>query len=140
MHARAPHRRSGRLSLGVAIAALAMLAAGTLPPAVAGPAQARGSTAQARGASAGATGSWVLRAHDPSAVTDAPPYIGNGFIGTRVPAAGAGFVATPVATETHAAGVWADIRDLAHDAPQPEGAVNLPGWTTLRFSDGTATY
>ncbi|HET6626646.1 MAG TPA: glycosyl hydrolase family 65 protein, partial [Nocardioidaceae bacterium] len=46
----------------------------------------------------------------------------------------------PVATETHAAGVWADIRDLAHDAPQPEGAVNLPGWTTLRFSDGTATY
>lgn len=113
--------------------AILLLAAGTSPPAVADQSrQQPGPSPDHR--------TWVLGSDDPAAVTDAPPYIGNGLIGTRVPAAGAGFVATPVATETHASGVWADVRDLAHDAPQPEGAVNLPGWTALGFSDGTATY
>jgi trehalose/maltose hydrolase-like predicted phosphorylase len=87
-----------------------------------------------------APSTWQLTSSNWHAVTAAPPYIGNGLIGTRIPAAGAGFVAKPVATETHAAGVWADVRDIDHDIPQPQGAVNLPGWTTLTFSDGTATY
>lgn len=82
----------------------------------------------------------MLASSSRTAVRAAPPYIGDGFIGTRVPAAGAGFVAAPVATETHAAGVWADVRDLQHHNPQPQGAVNLPGWTTLRFFDGRHTY
>lgn len=87
-----------------------------------------------------ASGGWVLASSSPKAVAAAPPYIGDGLIGTRVPAAGAGFVSAPVATETHAAGVWADVRDLQHHDRQPQGAVDLPGWTTLRFSDGAHTY
>src|SRR5206468_1130338 len=60
--------------------------------------------------------------------------------GTRIPAAGAGFVPAPVATETHIAGVYADVTDLQHGTAQPQGAVNLPEWSTLDFWDGTAGY
>ncbi len=83
---------------------------------------------------------WVLATGDPGAAAKAPAYLGNGYVGTRVPAAGAGFVAAPVATETHIAGVYADVTDLNHGTPQPQGAVNLPGWTALDFSDGAGTY
>jgi trehalose/maltose hydrolase-like predicted phosphorylase len=83
---------------------------------------------------------WVLGTTSVGAATEAPPYVGNGYVGTRIPAAGAGFVDAPVATETHISGVYADVTDLAHNTLQPQGAVNLPGWTTLDFFDGTATY
>src|SRR5690242_3108387 len=83
---------------------------------------------------------WVLSTTSTSAATAAPPYVGNGYVGTRIPAAGAGFVDAPVATETHISGVYADVTDLAHQTLQPQGAVNQPGWTTLDFFDGTATY
>ena len=59
----------------------------------------------------------------------APAYLGNGYVGTRVPADGAGWAEAPVATETHVAGVYADKPDVEHGGTQPQGSVNLPGWT-----------
>jgi len=43
-------------------------------------------------------------------------------MGTRVPADGAGYAETPVATETHVAGVYADKPDVEHGGT---------GWTQL---------
>jgi hypothetical protein len=67
----------------------------------------------------------------PAAAAGAPAYIGNGYVGTRVPADGAGYTETPVATETHVAGVYADKPDVEHGGIQRQGSVNLPGWTQL---------
>jgi trehalose/maltose hydrolase-like predicted phosphorylase len=83
---------------------------------------------------------WVLDTNSSRDAATAPAYVGNGYVGTRISAAGAGFVDAPVATETHIAGVYADVTDLNHGTLQPQGAVNVPGWTALDFSDGTATY
>jgi trehalose/maltose hydrolase-like predicted phosphorylase len=52
-------------------------------------------------------------------------------VGTRIPAGGAGFVTAPVATETHVAGVYAAVPDTIGGGTQPQGSVNLPGWTQL---------
>ena len=86
------------------------------------------------------TSSWVLSTRDPAAAAAAPAYVGNGYVGTRVPAAGAGFASSPFATETHIAGVYADVPDLVHGGIQRQGSVNLPGWTQLDVSVGGATY
>jgi hypothetical protein len=93
-------------------------------PGVAGPGPA---------AAAQATGSdgWTLATTAPAAAAGAPAYIGNGYVGTRVPAEGAGYTDAPVATETHVAGVYADKPDVEHGGIQPQGSVNLPGWTQL---------
>ena len=48
-----------------------------------------------------------------------------------MPADGAGYTETPVATETHVAGVYADKPDVERGGTQPQGSVNLPGWTQL---------
>ncbi len=74
---------------------------------------------------------WRLASTSPSAVATAPPYVGNGYVGTRVPASGAGYVDAPVATETHVAGVYADVPDPVTGGTQHQGSVNLPGWTQL---------
>jgi len=64
-------------------------------------------------------------------------------MGTRVPADGEGFQASPVATETHVAGVYEQLLDSTGLA-QPPGlttlAVALPQWTGLEFNDGSATW
>ena len=83
---------------------------------------------------------WVLSTRDPAAAAAAPAYVGNGYVGTRVPAAGAGFASSPFATETHIAGVYADVPDLVHGGIQRQGSVNLPGWTQLDVTAGGATY
>jgi hypothetical protein len=74
---------------------------------------------------------WTLSTTAPADAAGAPAYIGNGYVGTRVPADGAGYAETPVATETHVAGVYADKPDVEHGGTQPQGSVNLPGWTQL---------
>jgi len=74
---------------------------------------------------------WRLVTTSPSAAAAAPTYVGNGYVGTRVPASGAGYAETPFATETHVAGVYADVPDPITGGVQHQGSVNLPGWTEL---------
>ena len=74
---------------------------------------------------------WRLATTSPSDAASAPAYVGNGYVGTRVAAAGAGYVEAPVATETHVAGVYADVPDPITGGTQHQGSVNLPGWTQL---------
>jgi trehalose/maltose hydrolase-like predicted phosphorylase len=117
--------RRRALGLGLpAVVALALLAPATSP-------------------AAEAVGEWQLATTDPVAAAAAPAYVGNGYVGTRIPADGSGYMAppahgssrssgtTPVSTETHIAGVYADKPDLVHGGVQREGSVNLPGWTQL---------
>jgi trehalose/maltose hydrolase-like predicted phosphorylase len=87
-----------------------------------------------------AAAEWQLATTDPAAAAAAPAYVGNGYVGTRIPADGAGYVVTPVAAETHIAGVYADKPDLVHGGIQREGSVNLPGWTQLGVTVGGTTY
>ena len=51
-------------------------------------------------------------------------------MGTRI-LRGAGYASSPVATETHIAGVYASVPDEVGDGTQRQGAINLPGWTQL---------
>lgn len=77
--------------------------------------------------------SWVFgtTSVDPSFTS---AYLGNGYLGSRIPASGTGYENEPKRTETHVAGIW--------DKP-PGGtadSVLLPNWNELAFSDGSATY
>ena len=87
--------------------------------------------AAAAAAQAPASDGWTLATTSPAAAAGAPAYLGNGYVGTRVPADGAGYAAAPVATETHVAGVYADRPDVEHGGIQRQASVNLPGWTQL---------
>ena len=65
-----------------------------------------------------------------------PAYVGNGYVGTRVPAQGMGYVAgATVPTTTIVAGVWQQTpaQDVVSAAP-------LPGWDELRFTDAGTDY
>lgn len=86
------------------------------------------------GPSGGST--WRLVTRSATAAAAAPAYVGNGYVGTRVPASGAGYDETPVATETHVAGVYADVPDPITGGTQHQGSVNLPGWTQLDVAVG----
>ena len=74
---------------------------------------------------------WSLATTSPQAAAAAPAYLGNGYVGTRIPADGAGYASSPVATETHIAGVYASVPDEVGGGTQRQGAINLPGWTQL---------
>jgi trehalose/maltose hydrolase-like predicted phosphorylase len=66
----------------------------------------------------------------------APAYVGNGYVGTRVPADGMGFVAgAAVPTSTMISGVWQQTaaQDVVSAAP-------VPGWDELRFTDAGTDY
>jgi hypothetical protein len=116
----APRRRL------LAVTALVAVLAALL---VAGPS---GSAAASTAAAAApADDGWTLATTSPADAAAAPAYLGNGYVGTRVPADGAGYAETPVATETHAAGVYADKPDVDHGGTQLQGSVNLLGWTQL---------
>ena len=81
---------------------------------VAGPAQPVAAATGAAPAPAAAGDGWTLATTSPSDAAAAPAYLGNGYVGTRVPADGAGYAETPVATETHVTGVYADKPDVEH--------------------------
>ncbi|MCB0894861.1 MAG: discoidin domain-containing protein [Nocardioides sp.] len=100
-------------SLAVALVGLAQPAGAAAPPAKPG-----GS-------------SWQLATTSAADAVKAPAYVGNGYVGTRVPASGAGYVEKPIAAETHVAGVYADVPDPITGGVQHQGSVNLPGWTQL---------
>ena len=65
-----------------------------------------------------------------------PAYVGNGYVGTRIPAQGMGHVAGAVVpTSTIVTGVWQQTpaQDVVSAAP-------LPGWNELRFTDSGTDY
>ena len=65
-----------------------------------------------------------------------PSYVGNGYVGTRIPAQGMGFVPTAtVPTTTIVAGVWQQT-----PAQEVVSAAPLPGWDELRFTDNGTDY
>ncbi|MGB0123621.1 MAG: discoidin domain-containing protein [Silvibacterium sp.] len=93
---------------------------------------------------------WVLSTSDFDNRFEAEPYVGNGHIGLRIPAAGMGFlgnlgkVGWPLGTErvasAIAAGVYAKVADgtFYHD---PKDAIALiPTWSTLTFADASGAY
>ena len=115
----------------------ALAAAAVVLPGASWPAAAERFAAPAPAAEpvAAAGPGWELATTRPADATAAPAYLGNGYVGTRVPADGAGFVTGPVATETHVAGVYAAVPDRIGGGTQPQGSVNLPGWTQLGTAD-----
>jgi hypothetical protein len=105
---------SGRGLAVIGLIGLALVMPGAAAAAP-GPTQSTGSLATTRAAAAAA----------------APAYLGNGYVGTRIPADGAGYESSPVATETHIAGVYASVPDAETGGVQRQGSINLPGWTQL---------
>jgi hypothetical protein len=77
----------------------------------------------ARSAAVQAAGSegWTLSTTAPADAAGAPAYIGNGYVGTRVPADGAGYAETPVATETHSPGCTPTSPTSSTAAPSLRG-------------------
>ena len=116
---------AGRPAARLRVLILAVISAVLAALVAVGPA--RPAAAQA----AAASDRWTLSTTAPGDAAGAPAYIGNGYVGTRVPADGAGYVEAPVATETHVAGVYADKPDVEHGGTQSQGSVSLPGWTQL---------
>ena len=114
---------AGLLVAGAASSSLVV--AGSTTPAAAG------ATTPTVAPSPSAVSGWELVSTSPSASASAPAYVGNGYVGTRVPAGGAGYAATPFTTETHIAGVYSDVPDPITGGVQHQGSVNLPGWTQL---------
>ena len=73
-----------------------------------------------------------------------PAYVGNGYLGTRVPAEGEGYETAPVATETHVAGLYDQTAD-SRGVPLPPGEVTAmpiaaPQWSGLEYDDGSGTW
>ena len=65
-----------------------------------------------------------------------PSYVGNGYVGTRIPAQGMGFLPNAtVPTTTIVAGVWQQT-----PAQEVVSAAPLPGWDELRFTDNGTDY
>lgn len=89
-----------------------------------------GSTATQAGASSG----WQLSSTSVSQSEAAPTFLGNGYLGERIPALGMGYASAPVQTQSQVAGFYA----------QPSGhaqqRASVPTWSTLAFSDGSGTY
>jgi trehalose/maltose hydrolase-like predicted phosphorylase len=74
---------------------------------------------------------WSLATSRAAAAAAAPAYLGNGYVGTRIPADRAEYASSPVATRTHIAGVYASVPDEVGGGVQRQGSINLPGWTQL---------
>ena len=104
------------LGLGVLVVATAAVAA---DPATAAP------------AAASAAG-WVLSTTDFGAGY-APAFVGNGYLGARVPPEGVGYSSTPITTQAELAGFYGQPDSF-------EQRASLPMWTSLAFGDGTTSY
>jgi trehalose/maltose hydrolase-like predicted phosphorylase len=83
---------------------------------------------------AGASPGWLLTSTSISDSEAAPTFVGNGYLGERIPALGMGYASSPVQTQSQVAGFYA----------QPPGhaqqRASVPTWSTLAFSDGSGTY
>ncbi len=81
---------------------------------------------------------------------EAESYVGNGYIGLRVPAAGMGYlgglgnVGWPIGTEriasAIAAGVYAKVADGTFYKEEKQAIALLPNWSTLTFGDASGNY
>ena len=71
-----------------------------------------------------------------------PTYLGNGYMGTRVPAEGEGYSSSPVETDARVAGVYQRTLPPSDLVPAEEttAAVAVPQWTGMQFSDGNSTW
>jgi trehalose/maltose hydrolase-like predicted phosphorylase len=116
-------RTSGVLRFATAVTLVALAASLSVP--------ARG--ASQRPASPGADQVWTLSTKDFSSGY-APTFLGNGYLGERIPAAGMGYSASPVSTDTELAGFFGRVPGYV------EQRAGIPTWSTLAFSDGSGTY
>jgi trehalose/maltose hydrolase-like predicted phosphorylase len=81
---------------------------------------------------------------------EAEPYVGNGYLGLRIPAAGMGYlgglgkVGWPIGTEriasAIAAGVYAKVADGTFYKEQKQAIALIPNWSTLTFGDSSGVY
>jgi trehalose/maltose hydrolase-like predicted phosphorylase len=63
----------------------------------------------------------------------APTFLGNGYFGGRIPAAGMGYATAPIEAGAYLAGFYAQHGPV-------EQSASIPTWSTLAFSDGSGTY
>jgi len=78
-------------------------------------------------------GAWTMTATDVGGAY-APTFVGNGYLGERIPAAGMGYSASPILTDSQLAGFY------AQDPAFVQQRADIPMWSTLAFSDGSGTY
>jgi trehalose/maltose hydrolase-like predicted phosphorylase len=117
-------RTQTRMRASAAILATGVLVLGGATAAAAAPPPAHPPAPSAPG--------WVLSTTDTGAGY-APTFVGNGYLGARVPAEGVGYSASPVQTQAELAGFFGKPDSF-------EKRASLPMWTALAFGDGTASY
>ena len=93
---------------------------------------------------------WSLSTNRFNNSFEAEPYVGNGYIGLRVPAAGMGYlgdlgkVGWPIGTEriasAIAAGVYAKVADGTFYHDEKQAIALIPTWSTLTFGDASGIY
>lgn len=86
------------------------------------------------GSPVAAPSAWTLSSTSLSQSQAAPTFLGNGYMGERIPAEGTGYAASPVQTQSQVAGLY------AQPPGQAQQRANVPTWSTLAFSDGSGTY
>lgn len=94
--------------------------------------------------------SWLLSTSRFDNSFEAEPYVGNGYIGLRIPAAGMGYlgelgkVGWPIGTEriasAIAAGVYAKVADGTFYRDEKQAIALIPTWSTLTFGDSSGIY
>jgi trehalose/maltose hydrolase-like predicted phosphorylase len=94
--------------------------------------------------------SWQLSTSHFNNSFEAEPFVGNGYIGLRIPAAGIGFlgglgkVGWPIGTEriasAIAAGVYAKVADGTIYKEEKQAIAFIPNWSTLTFGDSSGVY
>jgi trehalose/maltose hydrolase-like predicted phosphorylase len=123
----------------------ALAAASILPPAIIAQTSASVSAPKTHPDSA-----WLLSTSHFNNSFEAEPYVGNGYIGLRIPAAGMGFlgdlgkVGWPIGTErissAIAAGVYSKVADGTFYREEKQAIALLPTWSTLTFGDSSGVY
>ena len=93
---------------------------------------------------------WLLSTSQFNNSFEAEPFVGNGYLGLRVPAAGMGYlgdlgkIGWPLGTEriasAIAAGVYAKVADGTFYKEPKEAIALIPNWSTLTFGDESGTY
>lgn len=97
-----------------------------------------------------AASAWILSTERFNNGFEAEPFVGNGNLGLRIPAAGMGFlgglgqVGWPLGTEriasAIAAGVYAKVAEGSFYKEPKEAIALIPNWSTLTFADSSGIY
>jgi trehalose/maltose hydrolase-like predicted phosphorylase len=93
---------------------------------------------------------WTLSTSDFDNRFEAEPYVGDGYLGQRIPAAGMGYlgdlghVGWPLGTEriasSIAAGVYAKVADGRFYKEEKQAIALIPTWSTLTFATPSGVY